>query len=199
MRADCATIATVIDRSVDRWDTPSNQEGIVRIAGYVRETPGRAQGDTAFAQSERIRRWTLDTGNDLIAMCQDHHGSASAHDRPGYRALVEIVRGGGADAVVLATLDALSLDKMAQEIMITDIRMGGATVISTDPDDLEVLRDGAEDHARLVVRDVVHRLAEYREAFGLSGDDTGTVRPAPDVLEEPDYTDVVVELIAPTG
>jgi DNA invertase Pin-like site-specific DNA recombinase len=172
----------------------------VRIAGYVRETSGRAQRDTAFAQSERIRRWALDSGNDLIALCQDHHGAASAADRPGYRALVEIIRSGGADAVVIASLDALSLDKMTQEIMITDLRIGGATVISTDERDLELLRDGADDHARLVVRDVVHRLAEYRDAFGLSGDPVGTV-PAQDVegSTDVDYTDVVVELIAPTG
>ena len=43
----------------------------MRIAGYVREIPGHEQADTAFAQSERIRRWVRDTGNDLIAMCQD--------------------------------------------------------------------------------------------------------------------------------
>jgi Resolvase, N terminal domain len=176
------------------------QEGIVRIAGYVREAPGRAQPDTAFAQGERIRRWALDTGNDLIAVCQDHHHAVAPADRPGYRALIEIVRSGGVDAVVLATLGALSPDKVMQEVMITDLRLGGATVISTDEPDLDVLRDGAEDHTRLVVRDVVHKVAEYREAFGLSGDPwdpTGSADVGED--DEGDYTDVVVELIAPAG
>ncbi len=175
----------------------------MKIAGYVRESRGRVQPDTAFAQSERIRRWALDTGNDVIAICQDHHGANSPSDRPGYRALVEIVRSGAADAVVLATLDALSSDKVLQEIMLEDLRIGGATVVATDPDDVETLRTGVEDHARMIVRDIVHRVAEYREAFGLSGEGTGSVDPS---LPEPglddgddgDYTDVVVELIAPT-
>jgi len=172
----------------------------VRIAGYVRETRGRAQPDTAFAQSERIRRWASDSGNDLIAVCQDHHHAAASADRPGYRALTEIVRSGTVDAVVVGTLLALSADKMMQEIMISDLRLGGATVISTDVDDLAVLRDGADDHARMVVRDIVHKLTEYREAFGLSGESDGSVAPDPEgEIDDRDYTDVVVELIAPTG
>lgn len=177
----------------------------MRIAGYVRETPGRTQADTAFAQSERIRRWATDSGNDLIAICQDHHHASSPSDRAGYRALVEIARSGGVDAVVLATLEALSPDKMMQEIMITDLRISGTTVISTGEDDLAILRDGGEDHARVIVRDVVHKLAEYREAFGLSGGSNPSVTPsiatAPgsESFDDGDYTDVVVELIAPTG
>lgn len=195
----------VIDRPATRWDTSFDQEGLVRIAGYVRETPGRTQPDTAFAQSERIRRWATDSGNDLIAICQDHHHASSPSDRPGYRALVEIARSGGVDAIVLATLEALSPDKMMQEIMITDLRGSGATVISTGDDDLAILRDGGEDHARLIVRDVVHKVAEYREAFGLSGESNPSVTPSIpaahdfDALDDGDYTDVVVELIAPTG
>jgi Resolvase, N terminal domain len=190
----------MIDRFPHRWDTSPYQEGIVRIAGYIRETPGRAQPDTAFAQSERIRRWATDSGNDLIAVCQDHHHAAASADRSGYRALTEIVRSGTVDAVVVASLQALSADKMMQEIMISDIRLGGATVISTDEQDLEILRNGADDHARMVVRDVVHKLSEYREAFGLSGETGGSE--VPDLLDrvdDGDYTDVVVELIAPTG
>ena len=175
----------------------------MKIAGYVREARGRAQPDTAFAQSERIRRWALDTGNDIIAICQDHHDASSPSDRPGYRALVEVVRSGIADAVVIATLHALSSDKILQEVMIEDLRIGGATVISTDPDDVETLRTGADDHARMVVRDVVHRVSEYRTAFGLSGETQGSVTASPlppglDDGDDGDYTDVVVELIAPT-
>lgn len=172
----------------------------MRIVGYVRQAPGRGQSDTAFAQSERIRRWALDTGHDIIAVCQDHHASVAPEARPGYRALLEIVRSGGADAVVVDSLAALSPDKVLQEIMIVDIREGGATVIATDAGDLAVLRDADTDHTRLVVRDVVAKVAEYRSAFGLSGGTEGTVVPEFDVrLEDDDVRDVVVELIAPTG
>lgn len=172
----------------------------MRIVGYVREAPGRSDPDSTFAQTERIRRWALDTGNDVVAICQDHRDSADPADRPGYRALIDIVRAGTADAVVLATITALSPDKIRQEIMLVDIRATGATVIATDEDSLAILADAGDDHARMVVRDVVAKVAEYRDAFGLAGDPSGSTIPSP--VEEPETTDtrdVVVELIAPTG
>jgi DNA invertase Pin-like site-specific DNA recombinase len=167
----------------------------MRIAGYVRETPGPSGPDTAFAQSERVRRWAKDTGNELVAMCQDHHGATSPSDRPGFMALLDVVRNGNADSIVVASLDALSPDKVMQEIMITDIRVAGVTVIATDPSDLEILRDGGDDHARMVIRDIVARISEYREAFGLSG----SGMPSVDADDGSGTTDVVVKLIAPTG
>jgi len=172
----------------------------MRIAGYVRQTPGRTDPDTAFAQSERIRRWVLDTANELIAVCQDHHASSAHDERPGFRALLDIARSESADAVVVANLSALSPDKMTQEIMICDLRSAGATVIATDEDDIEVLRTGEDDHTRMLVRDVLSRVEEYRRAFGLSGEVEPTVQPSVIAPITPDIertTDVVVELIAP--
>lgn len=177
-----------------------HEEGIMRVAGYVRQTPGRADPDTAFAQGERVRRWVLDTANELIAVCQDHHASSAAMDRPGFKALLDIVRSNGADAVVVANLAALSPDKMTQEIMIQDIRAAGATIIATDNDDIEMLRTGEHDHARMVVRDVLARIAEYRSAFGLSSHADPTVEAAvisPLDADAGGSTDVVVELIVP--
>jgi DNA invertase Pin-like site-specific DNA recombinase len=170
----------------------------MKIAGYVRQTPGRTDPDTAFAQSERIRRWTLDTANDLIAVCQDHHASSAPIDRPGFKALLDIARSGGADAVVVANLAALSPDKMTQEIMIQDLRAAGATIIATDKDDVEVLRTGADDHTRMVVRDILSRVDDYRSAYGLSGDVEPSVTGAQNALivnEAAEVTDVVVNLI----
>ena len=167
----------------------------MRIAGYVRETPGPSGSDTAFAQSERIRRWAKDTGNELVAMCQDHQAAASPADRPGFMALLDVVRNGNADSVVVASLDSLSPDKMMQEIMITDIRDASVTLSATDAADLEVLHDGGDDHGRMVVRDIVARVSEYRKAFGLSGAETPSVR----ADDGTGTTDVVVKLIAPTG
>jgi DNA invertase Pin-like site-specific DNA recombinase len=172
----------------------------MKIAGYVRQTPGRTDPDTAFAQSERIRRWVLDSANELIAVCQDHHASSAPTDRPGFKALLDIVRSDGADAIVVANLAALSPDKMTQEIMIQDLKAAGATVIATDEADIEVLRSGAGDHARVVVRDVLSRVEEYRSAFGLSGEVEPAVQASPIkpvVHESGEVTDVVVNLIAP--
>ncbi len=171
----------------------------MKIAGYVRQTPGRTDPDTAFAQSERIRRWVLDTANELIAVCQDHHASSAPTDRPGFKALLDIARSHGADAVVVANLSALSPDKMTQEIMIQDLRSAGATVIATDEDDLNALQEGSDDHARMLVRDVLSRVEEYRLAFGLSGEVEPTVVAStitPILPDERPTTDVVVKLIA---
>ncbi len=172
----------------------------MKIAGYVRQTPGRTDPDTAFAQSERIRRWVLDSANELIAVCQDHHSSSSPSDRPGFRALLDIARSEGVDAVVVANLSALSPDKMTQEIMVQDLRMSGVTVIATEPNDVTALSLAEGDHARMLVRDVLSRIEEYRSAFGLSGDAEPSVQPAkltPVTAEPTETTDVVVKLIAP--
>lgn len=172
----------------------------MKIAGYIRQTPGRTDPDTAFAQGERIRRWVLDTANELIAVCQDHHAASAPMDRPGFKALLDIARSHGADAVLVANLGALSPDKMTQEVMIEDIRAAGTTVIATEPEDIEALESSAHDHTRMVVRDVLARVEEYRDAFGLSMEVEPSVHATdinPDLSVARETTDVVVKLIAP--
>ena len=173
----------------------------MKIAAYVRQTPGRTDPDTAFAQGERIRRWARDTANELVITCQDDHTATDPADRPGFKALLDVVRAGNVDAVLIGSLSALSPDKVMQEIMLTDLRAAGVTVIATDEDDLEALRDGGDDHTRMVVRDIVAKLDSYRDAFGLSGDQEPSVdgADAPKAAGTTETTDVVVELIAPTG
>jgi len=170
----------------------------MNIAGYVRQTHGHTDPDSAFAQSERIRRWARDAGHDIIAICQDHHASTSPTDRPGFRALLEIVRTDGTDAVVVGNLNALSPDIMMQEIMLIDIRAAGCNIIATEPEDIDLLMNTEDDHARMVVRDTVAKVHEYSEAYGLTGVDEPTVRPAEvfaDDIDSPETTDVVIELI----
>jgi DNA invertase Pin-like site-specific DNA recombinase len=171
----------------------------MQVVAYVRELPGQQQSDTAFAQTERVRRWVRDTANELIATCEDRTASAPS-DRPGYRALVEIVRSGGVDAVVIAALDALSSDKVLQEIILSDLRAAGVTVISTDVADHVLLHDNPDDHLRMVVRDVVAKVTEYRDAYGTASDEEADIETLiPLSRKHTDPSDVVVELIAPTG
>jgi glycerate-2-kinase len=136
-------------------------------------------------------------------MCQDHHTSSANTDRPGFKALLDVVRSGAVDAVVIADLDALSPDKVLQEIMISDIRANEVTVIATGEADLALLAEAAEDHTRLVVRDIVSRVRDYHAAFGVSDDSETLIRSATSSIPKPDIEretrDVVVELIVPTG
>ncbi len=159
----------------------------MRVVGYVRESQGLAESETAFAQGERIRRWVAEHGHHLVAVCRDTREPAGPSSREGYRALLHIVRSGDAEAVVVAELAVLSSDKVLQEIMIHDIRSWGVAVISTDVRELEDLAEPPADATRMVVRDVLARAGAYLDEFAR------TTPPA--VVTELPQPDVVVELV----
>ncbi len=161
----------------------------MRVVGYVRETAGPQEGQTAFTQSERIRRWASDHGHQLVAVCQDVRQAGHALGREGFRALLGIISAGQVDAVVIASIEALSLDKVLQEVMLWDLRGRNVAVLSADDEDLASLKDPPDDLSRLLIRDILARVAEYREA------QLGERPTMLAVDDEP--TDVVVELIAP--
>jgi DNA invertase Pin-like site-specific DNA recombinase len=161
----------------------------VRVAGYVREAPSLEDGETAFAQSEHIRRWAADSGHHLVATCQDGRDPTQPLGRDGFRALLDIARSGSADAVVVSELSVLSSDKVTQEIILNHLRDLGLTVVTTQADDHGELLDVPDDHTRLVVRDVIAKVESFRREFTDSTD------------EHPDSStaDVIVQLMPPTG
>ena len=163
----------------------------MRVVGYVREAPGLRDGDTAYAQTEQIRRWTNELGHVLVAVCRDTRTPGAPLSRYGYRALLGIVRSGDADAVVLQDLAVLSPDKVFQEVMIDDLTNAGATVIPLDEADTEALQHAASDHTRLIVRDVLAKVRAYRSDFGFEDE------PAPPAVDQP--SDVIVRLIPSQG
>ena len=164
----------------------------MRVVGYVREAPSLAEGETAFAQSEHVRRWAADAGHHLIATCQDGRDPTQPLGRDGYRALLDIARSGSADALVVSDLSVLSPDKVMQEIMLDHVRGLGLTIVSTNEADHRELLEVPDDHTRLVVRDVITKVAEFQQEFG---------DPAPshdfDVEQAADRvgTDVIVQLM----
>lgn len=150
----------------------------MRVVGYVREAPDPREGEPAFAQSERIRRWATDGGHTLIAVCQDLR-SAGTGERRGLRAVMDVLQGGTATAVVVPDLSVLSPDKVIQEIILRDLRGRGAVVISTDEADQSHLDPTTGDRLRRVVRDVLIRLDEHEAQFPVehaepSSDDAAT-------------------------
>ena len=164
----------------------------MRVVGYVREAPSLTEGETAFAQSERVRRWAADAGHHLIATCQDGRDPTQPLGRDGYRALLDIARSGNADALVVSDLTVLSPDKVAQEIMLDHLRGLGLTIVSTNEADHNELLDVPDDHTRLVVRDVITKVGEFQKEFG-------EATPSPDVEVPPAAervgTDVIVQLM----
>jgi len=163
----------------------------MRVVGYVREAPGPQEAESAFVQSERIRRWVTESSHhQLVAVCQDILQSGYALGREGYRALIGIITAGQVDAVVVSSLDSLSGDKIVQEIMIWDLRSRGISMLSTRQEDLPELADPPGDRARLLIRDILVRIGEH---VALTSQEWGpTVLPVDSAPP-----DVVVELIAP--
>ncbi|MDP8959246.1 MAG: recombinase family protein [Actinomycetota bacterium] len=137
----------------------------MQVVGYVREAPRPDDGESAYAQSERIRRWVARGGHSLVAVCQDVPQPGHALERQGYRALLGIVEAGQADAVLLPGLAALSVDKIVQEVMLWDLRRRGVLVLVTEEEDLAALADPSEDPARMLVRDVLARTGEYAQVL----------------------------------
>ena len=148
----------------------------MRVVGYVRETIDPREGQPAFAQTERIRRWAADGGHVVVAVCQDLRSAEDAARRNGLRAVMGILNEGAAKAVVVPNLDTFSSDKVVQEIIIRDLRARGAAVISADEADHADLEEATPDRLRMVVRDVLTRVAEHQARFAGTGEGIGGLR-----------------------
>ncbi len=133
----------------------------MRVVGYVRESPGPHPDETAFAQSEAIRRWAATAGHHIVALCQDIKTPGHALGREGFVALLGILGAGQVDGVVVTSLDVLSPDLVIQEIMLWDLRTRGVRLLSTSEADLPALVVDTEDQSRMLIRDVLARVSEH--------------------------------------
>jgi len=177
----------------------------VRVVGYVRDTPDPAEAEPAFAQAERVRRWIKDSGHQLVAICQDVRTAGRTLGRDGYRAMMGVLGTGEAEAILVPSLDALSPDKVTQEIMLWDLRARNIAVLSATETDLELLADPSPDSLRILIRDVLAKVVDHVGMVGtgaipLSEPETPSLPPIEEVEETDDNDEggVVVELIPPT-
>lgn len=136
----------------------------MRVVAYLRE-PGDAVDRSAFAQQEEVRRYAAAQGLDLVAICQDVARPGLPLGRDGFRSLLGVLAAGQAEAVLLPGLSTLSADVIVQEIMLWDLRARGARVLSTDPADADFLSPAPAEPSRQLVRDVLARVADYRESL----------------------------------
>jgi len=161
----------------------------MRVVGYVREAPHPDDSDPAFVQGEKIRAWSRTTGHQLIAWFQDVRQEGHQLSRDGFRALLHLVDKGGVEAVVVSDLSSLAADISIQEIILWDLRLRGVSVVSTDPGEMDHFEDPSV--SRVVVRDLLARVSEYREFLESSG---GPSRALP---VSTDGDEVIVELLPP--
>lgn len=178
----------------------------MRVVGYVRDTPDPSEAEPAFAQAERVRRWIKDSGHQLVAVCQDVRTAGRTLGRDGYRAMIGVISTGEAEAVLVPSLDALSPDKVTQEIMLWDLRARNIAVLSAAETDLELLSDPPPDSLRILIRDVLAKVVDHVGMVGagaipLSEPQAPSLPPAEaEAEEEAEFDDsgVVVELIPPS-
>jgi hypothetical protein len=151
-----------------------------------------------FAQSERVRRWIARNGYHLVALCQDTAGTRPSLD--GFRALLGIATRGQADLVVLPGLVTLSPDKVIQELMLMKLRSYGVAVASTEEPDHADLSEPAVDPGRMMIRDVLHRVAEFSALLEptLAPLEAAPSIRARDQESSSDEVDVLIELIDTT-
>jgi len=161
----------------------------VRVVGYIREAS--AEGEPAFAQSERIRRWINENGHRLVALCQDVRTPGHAVGREGLQSIVGIISAGQVDAVVVPSLTTFAADKVTQEVIISALRTNGVTLLSTDTVDIDELADPPADNVRLLVRDVLAKQARFDEILSLPA----AGEPESEIVRIDDAPDVVIELI----
>ncbi len=141
----------------------------MNVVGYIREPSNPETADSTYAQSERIRRWVARNGYHLVALCQDSPGARSGFD--GFHTVIGIAARKQADLVLLPGLAALSPDKVIQELLLNALRSYGLAVASTETSDHEALAEPAVDPARMLIRDVLHRIEEYADLLSPTRDD----------------------------
>ena len=161
----------------------------VRVVGYIREAS--AEGEPAFAQSEKIRRWINENGHRLVALCQDVRTPGHPVGREGLQSIVGIISAGQVDAVVVPSLNTFANDKITQEVVMSAIRATGVTLLSTDNADVDQLSDPPTDQVRLLVRDVLAKQARFEEILTLPTPE----QTEPEVVRIDEVPDVVIELI----
>ena len=163
----------------------------MRVVGYIREAS--SDGEPAFAQSEKIRRWINENGHRLVALCQDVRTPGHSVGREGLQSIVGIVSAGQVDAVVVPSLTTFSSDKITQEVIMSALRLKEVSLLSTDPADIDMLVDPPADSLRMIVRDVLAKQTRFEEILALPSRD----EPEQQVIRVDETPDVVIELIPP--
>ncbi len=171
----------------------------MRVVGYVREIADATVSEIAYAQNEAIRLWANKHGHHVVAICQDIRTAGHELGRDGLRAMLGIIETGEPDAVVVSNLAVFAGDKIAQEILIWDLRKRGVTIISTLEDDAAALHEPSSEELRKVVRLVLAGVESHQQM--IAGRE-GTVAALPNAkpeypLESPD--NMIIELISPAS
>jgi DNA invertase Pin-like site-specific DNA recombinase len=91
--------------------TPGQRYEITRPVGYGRQSQARHEDSESLdAQRARCEGWAASRGLQLVGWQEDQNvsGSVAPGDRPGFRRVLDMVKSGRADAIVVADLERFS-------------------------------------------------------------------------------------------
>lgn len=136
-----------------------------RLVAYLRvSSAGQAEGYGLELQEDAVRAAARELGDRVLRVHADEvSGTVAPTGRPGLLAAVTEVREGRADGVIVARLDRLARDLLAQEATIAEVRELGGVVVVADAGERPLL-DGDADPTRKLLRQFVGALSEWTAA-----------------------------------
>ncbi|MCM3921721.1 recombinase family protein [Frankia sp. AiPs1] len=137
------------------------------MIGYVRvSTKGQADdGEGLEVQEKKLRAWCRQEGHRLGEIYREEGVSGKLEDRPKLGAVLEALKNGEAEAVVIPRLDRLARDLIVQETLIREIRRMGTDVFTTVPGEAAFLAEDPSDPSRKLIRQVLGAVSEYERSI----------------------------------
>jgi DNA invertase Pin-like site-specific DNA recombinase len=107
-----------------------------RVIGYCRRSQQREERYGLDAQADAVRKWADYTGAEVIEMVQDDATSAGQLDtteREGLARALAMVKGGTADAIVVARFDRLARSLIGFADLLRLSQQEGWAIVCLDP------------------------------------------------------------------
>jgi len=125
----------------------------MRLVGYARvSSEGQLDGLGLAVQEKAIRRWAREHGHRLVELCQDpaQSGTIPFIDRPGINCVLDALKHGRAEGVVVLNLGRISRLLTDQEAALAVVWQHGGQVFTVESG--EVLADDPADPMRTAMR-----------------------------------------------
>jgi len=134
----------------------------VRVLGYVRVSTAKQaeEGAGLEVQTQRLRRWCMESDHELIDVLRDEGVSGSLVDRPGLALALAEMEAGRADVLAVYRLDRLARDLVVQETILERLARAGRQVRSVTEPEI----DGS-DPTRVLIRQVLGAIGQYERAL----------------------------------
>jgi DNA invertase Pin-like site-specific DNA recombinase len=125
---------------------------------------GQIEGDGFPRQREAINRYTRAHSIEIVQEYRDEgvSGTKELADRAGLAALLDAIESDGVRLVLVEKADRLARDLMVGEIILSQFRAAGASVIVADGGVDLTANDG--DPTRILIRQVLSAVAQFDKA-----------------------------------